>query len=61
MNKEENAKIPESEKIRYPKIFLPYHVLFETMKYGSVISLLTSPFFFYFKKVPIIHTSKKIV
>eukprot|EP01080_Neovahlkampfia_damariscottae_P006751 gene6751-10916_t len=56
MKKEPVAKIPESDKIKHPKAFMVYHVALQTMKFGSIASLMASPALFYFKKIPIVKT-----
>eukprot|EP01080_Neovahlkampfia_damariscottae_P006753 gene6753-10918_t len=56
MKKKEVAKIPESEKIKNPKIYIASHILLEAVKYGSSLSLISSPFFYYLKNIPILKT-----
>ena len=52
----EVAKIPESEKLRFPKTYVAYHIALEAGKYGSSLSLLASPIFFYWKQIPVLKT-----
>jgi hypothetical protein len=53
------AKIPESEKIRHPHVYLMAHVSFESLKFGSTAGLIISPALYYFFKFPIFNTGKQ--